>query len=118
MSSSKGKHKAGTKGEPPPTTEEPRNLPPTEEDPAPSSKKRGFCSWHLLALLPIIIAFIVYHIPTFYDEYMARMGYVKLDTCHDTCTCVEWAFSIHISYYIVYYMYISTFVEQVYECTL
>ena len=64
MSSQKKAAKVEKKGEPPPVD-------PPQDGTAPPPK---FCSWHLLALLPIVVAFVIYHIPTIYEEYMARTG--------------------------------------------
>lgn len=70
------RNKAGSQGQPPPSMENEESpgktetITPSPKGNAPSS----FCGWHLLALVPLLVAFLVYHIPTIYDEYMARMG--------------------------------------------
>lgn len=83
----RARNKAGSMGQPPPSTkneENPEKMETTTSAPkgnAPSS----FCGWHLLALVPLLVAFLIYHIPTIYDEYMARMGlgyfFIVLLTC-------------------------------------
>ena len=49
-----------------------QEVPPHGSGPAPP--KSRICGWHLLALLPILIAFILYNLPTIVDEYQARTG--------------------------------------------
>ena len=49
-----------------------QEVPPHGSGPAPP--KSRMCGWHLLALLPILIAFILYNLPTIVDEYQARTG--------------------------------------------
>ena len=70
MPSNKKAVKAGEKGEPPPAPPQP----PGDDNTSNNASAPNFCSWHLLALLPIILAFVIYHIPTLHEEYMARMG--------------------------------------------
>jgi hypothetical protein len=74
MSSKRGGKAGGQHKEDPPL---PNNPPQTDHDHGanPGGRPSKLCGWHLLALVPIILAFIVYHLPTIYDEYMIRMGY-------------------------------------------
>ena len=71
--------------QPPPPAEPPPDEPPQSShepvpEPAPQQSnvapRSGLCGWHLLALLPILIAFGIYYLPTILDEYHARYGYV------------------------------------------
>ena len=65
------------KNKPKPTVKE-KDQPgePSQTTATPISEQGGggCCSWHLLAFLPIVIAFLVYNIPTLRDEYDARFG--------------------------------------------
>ena len=79
MSAARARNKTGTSQQslpddpPGENLEQPvQEVPPHGSGPAPP--KSRICGWHLLALLPILIAFILYNLPTIVDEYQARTG--------------------------------------------
>ena len=79
------KKKAGQQPpeQPPPVDAVPDEPVPSNDpipEPAPEHSnvraQSGLCGWHLLALLPILLAFGIYYLPTILDEYHAKYGYV------------------------------------------
>lgn len=67
-------------GQPPPPADTLPDEPPPSDEPVrvrastSGAPKSGLCGYHLLALLPILLAFGIYYLPTILDEYNARYG--------------------------------------------
>ena len=80
---SRSSRKAASSGKDPPPGDPPgdeASAPQTvsQEPVPPPSKPKPKTSylWHLLAIVPIIVAFIIYNLPTIIDEYQMMTGLV------------------------------------------